>query len=835
MADFYTVLTTLGENKLANASVTGPRVRPAIVAVGDGGGPSFYDNYGRTALKARTSLVNEQFRTSVNDLRVETDNPNWIVVDGLIPANEGGYNIREVGVIDEDGDLIAIGRFPQTFKPVLDSGAFQDMIVRVIMEVADVESLTLQVDPSAVLATREYVDSERAAHVASADPHTQYLKEAEYEARISREALLKQATLSLDFANNKYEVYEGPVNSLTQMPFNTALDFNRASAATATNAVGKMVDVGVGDQRLIGNREGLLLEEAQTNLLVSSTTLEDFGEQRMVKTQYSEVAPDNTLNAVLLASDNTGSGYAFSGYTTAGSGETYTFSCFYKAAASDQVVFGFYGSASRAVINQTRVEADLIAGTIVVFGGSNPESYGIEAFPNGWYRCWITVTTDQSGSLGETLIFLGNGDSVYAWGAQIEEGSFPTSVIPDGTTFTSRASTATYIDSTGTLQTAGVDVARDDAYGYMDGVLKPIGLLLEEQRTNLEKYGDISSNWELTRGDANYHNEIFIDGELSATTITCNEYGSMYLFRRFIDYTQGKTYTASYYVKSGSYTGDVRLVVSDNIAEGTGIKFIFNIGNGTITDVNGEFINAEIEKTSNGFYRVWVTFTAGSTGSGGYTTFLWVQDAQIGDSIITGGMQFEEGSYPTSYIPTQGTQVTRAADVSSSPQVTRTVDECVRTLGDEFNPDEGTIYVEYEVPSRGGFSSFAITLGKDGSDYIGIGYNNSAGANTVAFIVINGTAYSAMGTSEMRGEYGETVRTTLSFKAGEPAVFSSRGVSVSAVTSLPSDLSVLKDSLKFNGQVGGGSFVAGRMHVKDFKMFPTALTEAELIALTGGN
>lgn len=161
MADYYTVLTTVGENKLANASVTGPRVRPATVAVGDGGGPSFYDDYGRTALKARTTLVNERFRTSVNDLRTEADNPNWIVVDGVVPANEGGYNIREVGVIDEDGDLIAIGRFPQTFKPVLASGAFQDMIVRIIMEVSDVESLVLQVDPSAVLATRSFVLEQR--------------------------------------------------------------------------------------------------------------------------------------------------------------------------------------------------------------------------------------------------------------------------------------------------------------------------------------------------------------------------------------------------------------------------------------------------------------------------------------------------------------------------------------------------------------------------------------------------------------------------------------------------------------------------------------------------
>lgn len=160
MTDYYTVLTTTGENKFAGASTGGPRVRPDRVAVGDGGGPDFYNSYYRDELKPRTSLVNQQYVTGVNDLRTDPDNPAWIVVDGAIPADEGGYNIREVGVIDEDGDLIAIGRFPQTYKPVLASGAFQDMIVRIILEVGDTDSVTLQVDPSAILATHSYVDDQ---------------------------------------------------------------------------------------------------------------------------------------------------------------------------------------------------------------------------------------------------------------------------------------------------------------------------------------------------------------------------------------------------------------------------------------------------------------------------------------------------------------------------------------------------------------------------------------------------------------------------------------------------------------------------------------------------
>ena len=132
------------------------------------------------------------------------------------------------------------------------------------------------------------------AHLDAADPHTQYLKESEYEAhRRSREDLLKQATLSLDFANNKYEVYEGPVNSLTQMPFNTALDFTRASSATARTATGKIQGVLTDEQRLVGNREGLLIEEQRTNVITRS--------QPTVADNYWQVVTDTTLSNVTLA------------------------------------------------------------------------------------------------------------------------------------------------------------------------------------------------------------------------------------------------------------------------------------------------------------------------------------------------------------------------------------------------------------------------------------------------------------------------------------------------------------------------------------------------------
>jgi|SRR5690554_1931972 len=81
-----------------------------------------------------------------------------------------------------------------------------------------------------------------------------------------RERLLKEATLNLDFANNKYEVYEGPVSGMTAKPFNDILNFTRSSGATAKTATGGITDVLTGEQRLVGNREGLLIEGQRTRL-----------------------------------------------------------------------------------------------------------------------------------------------------------------------------------------------------------------------------------------------------------------------------------------------------------------------------------------------------------------------------------------------------------------------------------------------------------------------------------------------------------------------------------------------------------------------------------------
>lgn len=161
MPQFYTLPTAVGEAKIANAIALGGTIEITELAIGDGGGSL------PTPDSDRTSLVNEIRRAAINTSVVDDDNPNWIVVEQVLPPDVGGWTIREVGLYDADGDLIAYGNYPETYKPVLSEGSGRTQTIRFVMQVSDTAAVTLKVDPSVVLATREYVDDEIDAHAQS--------------------------------------------------------------------------------------------------------------------------------------------------------------------------------------------------------------------------------------------------------------------------------------------------------------------------------------------------------------------------------------------------------------------------------------------------------------------------------------------------------------------------------------------------------------------------------------------------------------------------------------------------------------------------------------------
>lgn len=152
MPQFYTVLTDIGQSKLANAVALGQTIEITELAVGDGGGSL------PTPETSRTALVNEVRRAAINLSEVDDENPNWVVVEQVLPPDVGGWTIREVGIYDVDGDLIGYGNYPETYKPVLAEGSSRTQTIRFVMEVSDTAAVTLKVDPSVVLATRGYAD-----------------------------------------------------------------------------------------------------------------------------------------------------------------------------------------------------------------------------------------------------------------------------------------------------------------------------------------------------------------------------------------------------------------------------------------------------------------------------------------------------------------------------------------------------------------------------------------------------------------------------------------------------------------------------------------------------
>ncbi|SAH05993.1 phage tail collar domain-containing protein [Enterobacter cloacae] len=183
---YYAVLTNVGAAKLANATALGAQVEITQMAVGDGNGALPTPN------PAQTALVHELRRAPLNTLSIDPNNANQIIAEQVIPEDVGGWWIREIGLFDKDGDMIAIANCAETYKPQLQEGSGRVQIVRMILIVSSTAAVTLKIDPSVVLATRQYVDDQiiqvkayvdqqLAAHVAAADPHTQYLLESDFD------------------------------------------------------------------------------------------------------------------------------------------------------------------------------------------------------------------------------------------------------------------------------------------------------------------------------------------------------------------------------------------------------------------------------------------------------------------------------------------------------------------------------------------------------------------------------------------------------------------------------------------------------------------------------
>ncbi|QHC88706.1 phage tail protein [Pseudomonas chlororaphis] len=150
-SQFFAILTNVGMAKQANADALGIPWKITDMGVGDANDTDPIPN------AAQTRLINEWRRRPLNQLRVDPVNPAVIIAEQIIPADEGGHWIREIGLYDADGDLVAVANCAPSFKPVLSQGSGRTQVVRMNFIVSSTGNITLKIDPAVVLATREYV------------------------------------------------------------------------------------------------------------------------------------------------------------------------------------------------------------------------------------------------------------------------------------------------------------------------------------------------------------------------------------------------------------------------------------------------------------------------------------------------------------------------------------------------------------------------------------------------------------------------------------------------------------------------------------------------------
>jgi hypothetical protein len=494
-----------------------------------------------------------------------------------------------------------------------------------------------------------------------------------------------------------------PANSGEHMHTIAPLSF---TAGESVIALGSQIEEGENPSSYIPT-SGSTVTRASDNVSISGN---DFGTFNLL--EYSEefdttlwitrdvifhpnviTSPNNTFTANKITATGGNTEHNLRRNITITSGDTYTFSCYLKAAGRTSFKLAFrIASLWAGNINQVAIFNLTGDGSVSIATGSPTAT--IEAVGDGWYRCLITATAAASGTAQVRIqdTFDSDGDGVYVWGAQLEESSTVTPYVKSDVTWTSRASTATYYDYNGVIQTAAVDEARNVAFlPDSNGNFVSAGeLLLEDAGTNLLTYSEEFDNGTWTKAKTSITPNVITapDGTTTADFLvedTSN--GTHYISQVNGNIVSGNTYTISAYIKPSASRG---FAVGFSGAAFTDGQVRFNnlgqllatgasITSYTITPVGDWFrvsATATATATGNGQLRVYITTTTGGfsyQGDGASGQYVW-------------GAQMEESHYATSYIPTSGATATRAADVSSSSS---------NTFGNSFyDQTESTIYCE---------------------------------------------------------------------------------------------------------------------------------------------
>ncbi|HDW0017513.1 TPA: phage tail protein [Enterobacter ludwigii] len=246
---YKTVITKAGAEKLAAATVpNGKKVNFTAMAVGDGGGQLPTPN------ASQTKLINEVWRHALNKISQDKKNKNYVVAELLIPPEIGGFWMREMGVYDDTGTLIAVGNMAESYKPALAEGSGRAQTVRMVIMVSDIASVELTIDTSTVMATQDYVDDKLAEHEQSrrhpdasltAKGFTQLSSAIDSVSEVVA-ATPKAVKVAYDLAKGKYTAQDASTAQKGIVQLSSAIDNVSETLAATPKAVKTAYDLAKG-------------------------------------------------------------------------------------------------------------------------------------------------------------------------------------------------------------------------------------------------------------------------------------------------------------------------------------------------------------------------------------------------------------------------------------------------------------------------------------------------------------------------------------------------------------------------------------------------------------
>ncbi|EHG6150312.1 phage tail protein [Escherichia fergusonii] len=268
---FKTVITTAGAAKLAAATAPGGRkVNITTMAVGDGGGQLPVPDAGQT------KLVNEVWRHALNKISQDNRHSNYIIAELVIPPEVGGFWMRELGLYDDTGALIAVANMAESYKPALAEGSGRSQTCRMVIIVSSVASVDLTIDTTTVMATQDYVDDKIAEHEQSrrhpdasltAKGFTQLSSATNSESE-TLAATPKAVKAAYDLANGKYTAQDASTGRKGLVQLSSAINSESETLAATPKAVKTAYDLANGKytaQDATTARKGLVQLSSATN------------------------------------------------------------------------------------------------------------------------------------------------------------------------------------------------------------------------------------------------------------------------------------------------------------------------------------------------------------------------------------------------------------------------------------------------------------------------------------------------------------------------------------------------------------------------------------------